>query len=348
MNRGLPKPGDLLFTTEAPLGMVAFFPEDGKYAVAQRLVTLRAKRGVLDSKYLLYYLLSEQGNHEVQLRSTGSTATGIRQSELRKVPIVLPPFPEQCKIAEILSSWEQAIALTERRIEAARQRKKGLMQRLLTGRVRFPEFVRSSKRRETKYGDLPVDWKYVPIGKVAREVSVKNEQDHDYPVLSCTKHYGLVNSLEYFGRQIYSDDLSTYRIVKRNQFAYATNHIEEGSIGYQDLHDFALISPMYTVFEASDRVDDGFLYKVLKTERYRHIFEVNTNGTVNRRGSLRWKVFATIRIPLPSLEEQWRIAAVLQACDREIELLTQKRDALQRQKKGLMQRLLTGRVRVEV
>jgi type I restriction enzyme S subunit len=105
---------------------------------------------------------------------------------------------------------------------------------------------------------------------------------------------------------------------------------------------------MYTVFEASGRVDDGFLYKVLKTERYRYIFEVNTNGTVNRRGSLRWKVFATIRIPLPSLEEQRRIAAILQACDREIALLTQKRDALQRQKKGLMQRLLTGRVRVEV
>jgi len=114
------------------------------------------------------------------------------------------------------------------------------------------------------------------------------------------------------------------------------------------LHDVALISPMYTVFETNDRVDNSFLYKVLKTEKYRHIFEINTNGTVNRRGSLRWNVFSRIPIPLPSLAEQHRIAAVLQACNREIELLTQKRDALRRQKKGLMQRLLTGRVRVSV
>jgi type I restriction enzyme S subunit len=334
--------GDILLTVKGA-GTGKLIRADREYCISRQLMAIRTKKW--DQDFVYYFLAHNSSRYEAV---AAGLIPGISRDDVLQTPILIPPLPEQRKIAETLGTWDQAIALIERRIEAAQQRKKGLMQRLLTGRVRFPEFVRSSKRRETKYGDLPVDWKYVPIGKVAREVSVKNEQDHDYPVLSCTKHYGLVNSLEYFGRQIYSDDLSTYKIVKRNQFAYATNHIEEGSIGYQDLHDFALISPMYTVFEASGRVDDGFLYKVLKTERYRHIFEVNTNGTVNRRGSLRWKVFATIRIPLPSLEEQRRFAAVLQACDREIELLTQKRDALQRQKKGLMQRLLTGRVRVKV
>jgi len=272
----------------------------------------------------------------------------LNRNNVHKLRVAFPSLEEQERIVEIIDTWAEAIALTERRIEAARQRKQGLMQRLLTGRVRFPEFAHSTQRRETKFGDLPVDWEYVPISKVAKEVNVRNQEDHNYPVLSCTKHHGLVDSLEYFGRQIFSDDLTSYKVVRRGQFAYATNHIEEGSIGYQDLHDVALISPMYTVYETKDRVDDSFLYKVLKTEKYRHIFEINTNGTVNRRGSLRWKAFSQIHIPLPSLAEQRCIAAVLQSCDCEIELLTQKRDALQRQKKGLMQRLLTGRVRVKV
>ena len=105
---------------------------------------------------------------------------------------------------------------------------------------------------------------------------------------------------------------------------------------------------MYTVFEASKRVDDRYLYRVLKTEAYRKIFEINTNASVNRRGSLRWSEFSQIQVPLPSLKEQEKIADFFEACDRELDLLQQKLAALQQQKKGLMQRLLTGQVRVKV
>ena len=83
-------------------------------------------------------------------------------------PVFVPPLPEQRKIATILGTWDEAIALTERRIAAGQQRKQGLMQRLLTGRVRFPEFIRSADTTETPYGDLPADWKYVSIVETAR------------------------------------------------------------------------------------------------------------------------------------------------------------------------------------
>jgi len=297
-----------------------------------------------DARFVFYLL--QQIDFRKYSDKTG--VPGINRNDVHKAWVLLPPLPEQRAIAAVLGTWDRAIALTERRLAAAEQRKQALMQQLLTGRVRFSEFVKSTEKQETKYGDLPTDWKYVPLRQVAREVKTKNAAEHDYPVLSCTKYDGLVDSLEYFGRQIYSDDLSTYKVVRERQFAYATNHIEEGSIGYQDLHEVALISPMYTVFETNDQVDDSFLYKVLKTEKYRHIFEVNTNGTVNRRGSLRWGEFSQIHVPLPTLAEQRRIAAVLNTCDRELDLLRRRRDALQQQKKGLMQRLLTGRVRVKV
>ena len=134
---------------------------------------------------------------------------GVDRNDLHRIRVSIPPLPEQRKIAEILGTWDEAIVLTEQRIEAAQQRKKGLMQRLLTGRVRFPEFIHSTEKRETKFGDLPADWRYVPMAEVAGEVNARNRKGRDYPVLSCTKHHGLVDSLEYFGRQIFSDDLSS-------------------------------------------------------------------------------------------------------------------------------------------
>ncbi|MCX6883794.1 MAG: restriction endonuclease subunit S, partial [Verrucomicrobia bacterium] len=224
----------------------------------------------------------------------------------------------------------------------------GLMQQLLTGRTRFKEFVGGRRKVETRYGAFPEEWAQVRIGDIAEEVGKKNARGRDLPVLSCTKHRGLVNSLEYFGKRIFSEDTSTYRIVERGDFAYATNHIEEGSIGYQNLHDAALISPMYTVFRTRPGVEHEFFWKLIKTELYRHIFEVNTSGSIDRRGALRWDEFSLIKVFLPTVPEQKRIAAVLNVCDREIELLQKQLAVLKEQKRGLMQKLLTGEIRVKV
>jgi len=106
---------------------------------------------------------------------------------------------------------------------------------------------------------------------------------------------------------------------------------------------------MYTVFQADGKqVCDSFLYRVLKTEKYRQIFAINTNGSVNRRGSLRWNEFSKIEVPLPSLAEKQKIAATLDTFDQELNLLQQKLAALHQQKQGLMQQLLTGKVRMVV
>ncbi|MHB1295313.1 MAG: restriction endonuclease subunit S [Anaerolineae bacterium] len=270
----------------------------------------------------------------------------INQQSLASLRVILPPLPEQHKIAEILGTWDKAIALVEQRLAAARVRKQGLMQRLLTGQVRFPGFVRSTEQHRGKFFDIPADWTWVAIGDISRQVSRKNGANLSLPVLSCTKYDGLVDSLAYFGRRVFSDDTSTYKIVRRGEFAYATNHIEEGSIGLQELYDAALISPMYTVFGLKGGMDAHYLYALVKTELYRHIFEVNTSGTVNRRGALRWNDFGLIPVPMPSLAEQRKIAEVLREQDEETATVAAKLAALQAQKRGLMQRLLTGEVRV--
>jgi len=278
----------------------------------------------------------------------GSNYPAVNNADVEASLIPLPPLPEQQKIAQILSTWDRAIEKTEQLIVARTSQKKALMQQLLTGKKRFKEFIKSNEKFKTKIGYFPKDWNYIKVEKIAREFKLKNTEKRDLTVLSCTKYDGLVSSLEYFeGRQIFSNDTSTYKIVKRNQFAYATNHIEEGSIGYQDSYDEALISPMYTVFETySNLVNNQFLYKVLKTDTYVQIYSNMVNGSINRRGSLRWKDFSEIKVCLPSLPEQQKIAFVLNSYDKQIELLNKKLEALKNQKKGLMQKLLTGQIRL--
>lgn len=237
------------------------------------------------------------------------------------------------KICSVLQLWDTAIEKQSELIDKLKLRKRALMQQLLTGKKRLPGF--SGK------------WIHVPIKTFAKELSNRNIDGINYIVLSCTKYDGLVPSLKYFGKQIYSNDLSSYKIIPQGHFAYATNHIEEGSIGYQSNYENGLISPMYTVFSTDNKmVDDTFLFAVLKSHHLIYLYQSMMEGSINRRGGLRWDSFSKIKIDLPPLREQKAISAFLKDADKEIELAEEKLANLLSQKRGLMQQLLTGKKRI--
>lgn len=113
MVRGFPKVGDVVLTTEAPLGEVAQL-DDANIALAQRVVTLRGKSDVLDNTYLKYYFMSNVGKQRLKARETGTTVTGIKQSELKEVLVDVPPYKVQVRIAEVLKSLDDKIELNRR------------------------------------------------------------------------------------------------------------------------------------------------------------------------------------------------------------------------------------------
>ena len=108
MVRGFPRKGDILLTTEAPLGLVARLDRE-KVGIAQRLLTLRGKKEYLLNDYLMYYLMSNEGKHQLTSRQSGTTVTGIKQKEFRKCLISIPPFEEQKAIAHLLSTIDEKI-----------------------------------------------------------------------------------------------------------------------------------------------------------------------------------------------------------------------------------------------
>ena len=265
--------------------------------------------------------------------ASGSGVPTLNRNDVHASKFAIPPIHEQDKIVEVLDFWDTAIEKQSELIKKLRLRKHALMQQLLTGKKRLPGFSG--------------EWKHVSLKSFATEVSIKNKENKGYNVLSCTKYDGLVPSLEYFGKQIYSNDLGNYKIVPMHHFAYATNHIEEGSIGYQSKYEYGLISPMYTVFKTDkDVIDDIFLFAVLKSHHLTYLYQSMMEGSINRRGGLRWDSFSTIKIDLPPLNEQKAISAFLKDADKEIELANEKLARLQSQKRGLMQQLLTGKKRI--
>jgi type I restriction enzyme S subunit len=112
MRRGLPQPGDVLMTTEAPLGEIAQL-DDRKVALAQRLITLRGKKSLLDNNFLKFLMQSDFVQHQLAARATGTTVLGIKQSELRQISLVIPPMDEQKEIAHILGTLDDKIELNQ-------------------------------------------------------------------------------------------------------------------------------------------------------------------------------------------------------------------------------------------
>ncbi len=135
MHRGLPQIGDVLVTTEAPCGNVAQV-DTPDIALAQRVIKFRGKKDVLDNRFLMYMLLSKQVQEKLISLSTGGTAQGIKGTTLHSLTINYPSVLEQIEISKILSSSDREIDLLEQDLTQWEQKKKSLMQLLLTGKVR--------------------------------------------------------------------------------------------------------------------------------------------------------------------------------------------------------------------
>lgn len=130
MSKGIPQAGDILFTTEAPLGNVALFPRAGKFALGQRILTLRSKTERCLPEFLFHSLLSPTMQKEIDFRSTGSTAKGIKSAVFVKLRFCYPRLQEQHRIADCLTTLDSLISAQSQKLENFKIHKKGLMQAL--------------------------------------------------------------------------------------------------------------------------------------------------------------------------------------------------------------------------
>lgn len=340
------EPGQLLFAWAGTKG-VSFGPKiwKGPKGVLNQHIYKLAPKINGDPTWLYHALLWVTGIIEKKAHGFKSTLLHVQKSDITGQIVKVPPLSEQKAIADLLSTWDEAIEKTEQLIQEKEKHLSQSARWLIFGHKKLNnQPVKLSDDHFFKYS---CDWDLVKISKIAKEVSARNGESEE-TVLSCTKHDGFVNSLDYFGKQVFSSDTSNYKIIKKGQFGYPSNHVEEGSIGLLEHCEKGIVSPIYIVFEVSkDKVHPPYLLKLLKTGIYKHIFQVSTSSSVDRRGSLRWAEFSKIKIPLPSLHEQQQIAETLYTAQQEINLLKQLANKYRTQKRGLMQKMLTGTWRVK-
>ncbi len=316
--------GSITVTGRGTLGQA--FYRGTPFVAIGRLIVLKPKTSV-DARFFCEYI-----NYGIEFAVESTGVPQLTAPQISNYLIPVPSEPEQRAIAEALSDVDGLLNSLEALIAKKQAMKQATMQQLLTGKTRLPGFSGA--------------WETKQIGDVVSPCSEKNNLGADIPVLTCSKHLGFVDSLSYFKNQVFSKDLSGYKIIRRGQIGYPINHVEEGSIGLQDLYDVALVSPIYVVCSPKKDINSFFLHRLLKLDSYRQEFANATTSSINRRGSLRWPAFSIIHVTLPPIDEQVAIAAVLNDVETEIAALEKRRDKTRAIKQGMMQQLLTGRVRL--
>lgn len=331
--------GDLLVCEGGDVGRCAIWENNLENCFYQKAIhRVRSLHGNL-TKYLGYILEYFSFIGKFKDIATRTSIAHLTKEQLENTSILLPPLPEQQKIAAILSTWDKAISTTDALLANSRQQKKALMQQLLTGKRRLPGFTG--------------EWKTILLSDIAVRLNERNNGQSDN-VVTISAQKGLVRQEEFFNKSIASENLDTYFILHKGQFAYNKSY----SIGYPmgaikrlKLYETGVVTSLYICFDITSMQADANFY-----ERFFESGLLNAaltkiaaeGGRAHGLLNVRPADFMHISVPLPPLDEQRAIAAVLDAADREIVLLEQKAACLREEKKALMQQLLTGKRRVRL
>jgi len=323
--RVLCRRGDILITAKGS-GTGTIVVADQTYCISRQLMALRPRN--LMPSFAYYAVLSRSRRY--RLAAVG-LIPGISRRDILNTRIAVPPLPEQRAIVEVLSTWDRAIELTSRLIDAKKNLKKGLMQQLLTGKTRFPEFE-GQEWRGSLLGEL-----FEERNEIGRE---------DLPLLAVTADNGVTDRNNVAKRDTSSEDKSRYKRVAPGDIAYNTMRMWQGRSALSDKE--GIVSPAYTVCVPRTCVDARFAAHLFRLPKVVHVFWRYSQGLVDDTLNLKFPRFAQVRLRFPVVDEQRAIADVLDTITSEINLLERNLEALKRQKKGLMQKLLTGQVRVKV
>lgn len=282
----------------------------------------------VDCIYLVYSLNSDLITKHRRKLGQGHSVVHIYSSGLKTLHVPFPPLPEQKKITVILSTWNEAIEQTRKLIDAKKRRKKALMQQLLTGKKRLPELKESW--REFRLRDLFIE---------------RREVNCDYlPLLAITGTRGVIPATEIERKDSSSADKSRYKRIAPGDIGYNTMRMWQGVSAVSSLE--GIVSPAYTICIPNKTVDVSFMGYFFKFSPIVNLFRRFSQGLVNDTLNLKFNNFAQIKVKIPCPDEQQAISKVLRIADDEIKKLENKLDALEKQKRGLMQKLLTGEVRV--
>jgi len=329
MTQGRVQKGDVLFTTEAPLGNAALVPDDRKYILSQRTILIRGKPEVLRNDYVFQVFISAGFQNILRDYSSGSTAKGIQRKRFEKLQLALPKIEEQTAIATALGDMDALLDRLDCLIAKKRAIKQAAMQQLLTGQTRLPGFEGA--------------WEVKTFGDCA---SIRNQKI----LPSQVDQDRLCIELEHIGQ---GDGRLLSKGEARN--SSATKYcFQPGDILFGRLRSYLrkywlatengiCTTEIWPFVCDKARLVPDFLYALVQTDAFIEVASISY-GTHMPRAD--WSVIRNFEFRLPSIEEQTAIASLLSDMDAEITALEARRNKTRALKQAMMQELLTGKTRL--
>ncbi|MBF0650084.1 MAG: restriction endonuclease subunit S [Dysgonomonas sp.] len=327
--------GDLLYAWSASFGPQFWF--DNKIIYHYHIWKI-VPSNIITKQYLFHFL--DFDAHRLKTKIQGGTMAHITKSEMEDRKIYLPLVPEQKKIAEILSIWDNAIEVQSKLVDKLKLRKQALMQQLLTGKRRLKGFDK--------------EWKEYRLGEIFERVTRKNNSGNTN-IVTISAQRGFVKQNDFFKKTVASEMLDNYFLIYKGEFCYNKSYSNGYPMGAtKRLTNFnsAVVTTLYICFKLiGDQYYSGDFFE--------HFFEANLlnkgllkiaheGGRAHGLLNVTPNDFFNIHIKIPLFEEQTAMANILSTADKEIEIANVKLDKLREQKKGLMQQLLTGKKRVKL
>ena len=339
---------DIVMSKDGTIGRVGyidFLP--GEATINGTMMLIRPNDEFI-SKYIYFYFQDSNFKKIINEKVSGSSIPHIFQRDLVELLMPIPPLKEQEKIAEILSTVDSQIDDTEKLIEKSKELKKGLMQKLLTKGIGHSEF------KKTEVGEIPVEWRVKKLEEVCNVKGGKRlpkgyqllDEKTNNPYIRVADMYegGIsLDDIKYVPSEI-ADKIKNYRISKEDLFISVA-----GTLGIVGMIPSELDGANLT--ENADKLCDikinkEFLMRVLQSSTIQNIIE--SEKTSNAQPKLALTRIREFIIPIPSKEEQEKISFILSSVDNQIEEYKNKKQKLEEVKKGLMQQLLTGKIRVTI
>lgn len=329
------KPSDILSDANDVL-----IPSSGETAIDISTATYVGKSGVAiggdlnivktdeNGKFLSYYF-NHKKRIDIAKLAQGVSVVHLYGSDLKTLKVNLPSEEEQEKIADFFTAVDERIELASLKVEKLETYKRGLTQKIFTRTLRF-------KRDDGS--DFP-DWVDERMRYVVKKNSLRNRDGLIKHVESVSNKHGFVRQEDYFSdRSVASQDTSNYFVIKQGMFAYNPSRINVGSLAYKFDSQTSIVSPLYVSFSAEkNKLTDLFLLNWFFTEDFIRQRDRSFEGSV--RDTLSFESLGRMRIMLPCLEEQQKIATFLSQIDEKITLETGKLEELKKFKKALLQRM---------
>lgn len=321
-------PGSILVCTRATIGNAAITIKET--STNQGFKNIKPIKGI-NVDWLFYYITLNR--HRFVQLGVGSTFLEVSKKDFENFKIIVPPLPEQQKIAEVLSTWDKAIEKQSQLIEKLELRKKGLMQQLLTGKKRLPMFN--------------YEWKITALGNCAGIIGggTPNTANENY----WNGNIAWFTPSE-IGKSKYVYKSLKY-ITKEGLNNSSANLLPVGTILFTSRATIGQKAILKTEAATNQGFQSLIISDVNSTEFFFYLLDILITKIKKKASGSTFpeisaKSLGRIKILIPQLKEQKAIAKILSFCDEEINLATQRLESLKQQKKGLMQVLLTGKKRI--